>query len=194
MVTKVEMGDFESGSDGYELKTDSLATCIRVAIVGNFPVKGEDELRDRFMAHVTEWEDHPAPEFANLMRAVRLAMGNGLVNLRAMVIACTPESRRENPVPGADIESDVREQREANTQVVRDIHALVGAQNTEVKTHSCEDPWTLIINWDKTFSSGRDALYPTDDEEDDDDDDEGDDEGDDEDNDESDDEGDDDED
>ncbi|KAF5139343.1 hypothetical protein E5D57_003138 [Metarhizium anisopliae] len=84
---------YTAGKGNDSKETDGLATCIRVAVAGDY---GDPEASgdDRFLAHVDDLED---PVLEGFIPLVRTAIENGLHNLRAIMVVPQPGTDADNP-------------------------------------------------------------------------------------------------
>ncbi|KAH0598242.1 hypothetical protein MHUMG1_03537 [Metarhizium humberi] len=84
---------YTAGKGNDSKETDALATCIRVAIAGDYD-DPEASGNDRFLAHVDDLED---PVLGGFIPMVRTAIENGLHNLRAIMVVPQPGTDADNP-------------------------------------------------------------------------------------------------
>lgn len=156
------MGAWDSGSSSDVLKTDSLATCIRIAIVGDYPAdaRAPPGSPDRFLAHVVEAQGRPA-ELAELVAKVKVAVAAGLTNLRATVVLCAPQSLgldvsgEVTPEVEAKIKLMVSEQEDQNDKVMGDVESLVDVDHVDEVQHNCQEEWKLEITGTKQVQYGK---------------------------------------
>ncbi|KAF4333227.1 hypothetical protein FBEOM_12962 [Fusarium beomiforme] len=136
------MNEYGTGSGTKKLFTHSLATCVRVAIVGTYPAGRSGD--DRFLAHIPDVK--PRAALQGLINSVNAAKRNGMVIDKARVVV---GDFHENS--GHDSDDPVMKAKEEGQdgfcQIVgSSIMALVG-DSTKVKrkTHAEKKPYHLEI-------------------------------------------------
>ncbi|KAK9437308.1 hypothetical protein VB005_08294 [Metarhizium brunneum] len=154
---------YTAGKGNDSKETDGLATCIRVAVTGDY---GDPEAsgNDRFLAHVDDLED---PVLEGFIPLVRTAIENGLHNLRAIMVV---------PQPGTDADDPdgTNDDQLRQDEIFDLIGTVVDYNNIQIESHGNDESWRLEIEGNKNFKFGR-KMSDVDDKDDDDDDDDNDD-------------------
>ncbi|RBR19978.1 hypothetical protein FVER53590_25018 [Fusarium verticillioides] len=134
----VKMSDWLCAKGNTALTTSGLSTCIRVAIVGEYPTGFDGP--DRFLAHISE-----EPGWAGLCDAMRSAIDNA-INAHGFrvtkVVLVIPDTASEED---EDFEDFVEE-------VVGKFAGLVNS--VEEHVHDTGEAWKLGINSEREIWYG----------------------------------------
>ncbi|KJK74380.1 hypothetical protein H634G_10287 [Metarhizium anisopliae BRIP 53293] len=152
---------YTAGKGNDSKRTDGLATCIRVAVAGDYDYS-EASGDDRFLAHVDDLED---PVLGGFIGRVRAAIENGLHNLRAIMVAPQPGTDADNP----DGTNDYQLRQD---EIFDLIGTVVDHNNIQIESHDNDQSWYLTIHGNKDFDFGCESSDVDDDDDDDNDDEE----------------------
>ncbi|KAF4963602.1 hypothetical protein FSARC_8387 [Fusarium sarcochroum] len=143
---EVMMGKYGTGSGTDRLWTSGLATCVRIAVTGDYSVQGSNNNnKDRFLAHVDEEGRDEALQ--GLINSVMAAKARGLVNLKATVFALDPQ---KDGGTGDSLQD------EFNEKVTDSIEALIG-RKPKMEWHSQHVDGKLSIESNKQIVPGADV-------------------------------------
>ncbi|KAF4948142.1 hypothetical protein FGADI_9837 [Fusarium gaditjirri] len=133
---EVSMGKFGT-SKGGRIYTVGLATCVRVAVTGQYPNGSGSNGDDRFLAHVAESKYKAALQV--LIDAVERAKGNGLQVTEVVVVILADQ--------GSSADSD---QDEFNSDVIKKVRDAIG--QPKVIEHTSDDNYKMSVEANKRIT------------------------------------------
>ncbi|TWU71889.1 hypothetical protein ED733_001035 [Metarhizium rileyi] len=135
---------YTAGRGSESKETYGLATCIRVAVAGDYDDPDAPGY-DRFLAHVDDLEE---PVLQGFMALVTTARQEGLSNLRAVMVLPEAGSDANNADGTNDDKICQNEIRALIATVVSSEHIMTSIHNSKV-------PWYLVIEASKNFDFAK---------------------------------------